>query len=181
GYAPINYGILKSGIQQVTIKILPPVIDRKTEIKRPNLGNSQLDIEIVADDFIEGESTGEYSIYEWESPKEVKFIKSEGIEMPYFTEPELPIYEHKATFEAEIPYSIDGWSKSVKLFTDDKEELEVLTKEVIALYSELHKYIQNNKLNSLANLVFNKEKRVAQQFYHLEADSKENWDYYIED
>lgn len=144
-YAPINYGLLKSGLQQISIKMLPPVVDRKTEIKHLKLGNAQLDIEIVADDFIEGKSTGEYPIYEWESPKEVKFIKKEGIEMPYFTQPELPYFEHKDTFNAEVPFTINGWNESVVLFTNDTEKLKILTEEVITVFKELHQDFQNKK------------------------------------
>lgn len=181
GYAPINYGILKSGLQSITVRMLPPVVDRKTEIKHPTLGNAQLDIEIVADDFMEGESTGEYSIYEWESPKETKFIKTEGIEMPYFTQPELPFFEHKSTFEAEVPYALDGWNKSVTLYTDDKEELEELTKEVLTIFEKLKLNFQEKKLDNLADMVYNKEKLASQQFYLRQSGMKENWNNYIED
>ncbi|QCE43116.1 hypothetical protein [Psychroserpens sp. NJDZ02] len=180
-YAPINYGLLKSGNQKITIRILPAVQNRQTEIKYPTLQNAQLDIEIVADDFMDGESTGEYSIFEWESPKEIKFIESEGIEMPYFTQPDLPVFEHRDSFIAEIPFDIDGWNNSVNLITNDKEELKELTEEAVTIFKELHKNFQEKNLDKIANLVYQKEKRVAQQLYFKESDCRENWDYYTED
>ncbi|WP_299254513.1 hypothetical protein [uncultured Aquimarina sp.] len=180
-YAPINYGILKSGMQQITVRMLPPVIDRKTEIKHPKLGNSQLNIEIVADDFMEGVSTGEYSVFEWESPKEVKYVKAEGIDIPYFTQPNLPVYEHTDSFEVSVPYTIDGWSKSVNLLTNDTDELKALTEETVAIYEELRQNFQNKKRDKLANQLFNNERIMAQQIYHLEEDVKEQWNSYFED
>lgn len=175
GYAPINYGILKSGIQQITVRMLPAVVDRKTEIKHLTLGNAQLDIEIVADDFMEGESTGEYSVFAWESPKETKYVKSEGIEIPYFTQPNLPFYEYKATFKAEVPYVIDGWSKSVNLFTDNDDELKALTEEAVVAYKELSEILGKNKKDELADLLYNSEKITAQQLYHSKESIKEQW------
>ncbi|MCF6350558.1 MAG: hypothetical protein L3J23_05945 [Flavobacteriaceae bacterium] len=178
-YAPINYGILKSGLQQITIRMLRPVIDSKTEIKEPTLANAQLDVEIVADDFTDGGPNGEYTIYEWESPKEVKFIKSEGIEMPYFTQPELTFFEHKDSFKADIPYTIVGWSESVNLYTTDPEKLKKLTEEVLTVFKELQQDFQNKKREKLANTFYNHEKRMAQQIYHSKEDVKKQWENYF--
>lgn len=180
-YAPINYGILKSGKQQLTLRMLPPVMDRKTEIKYPTLGNAQLNIEIVADDFMEGESTGEYSIFEWESPKEMKYVKPNNKEIPYFTQPDLPIFEHTDTFEVEVPYNVIGWSKSVNLFTNDDDELKALTEEAVKVYEELRLNFQNGKKNKIANFIYEAEKLTAQQIYYSKKDVEEQWNNYFED
>ncbi len=178
-YAPINYGILKAGEQQITIKMLPPVIDKKTEEKYTELGNAQLEVEILADDFVDGKSTGEYGIYEWKSPTEMKHIPNRG-EIPYFTQPELPYYEHKDVFEAEyIEYDIPGWQNSVVIKPRNQQELEKLTKEVVAAYEELRLLMNNKDLDGMANKLYNSFKVESQQLYFDEFDIEEQWNKYI--
>jgi hypothetical protein len=138
-YAPINYAIAKAGEQTIKIRVFPG-IDKKTKQPKPILDNAQIKVSIVADDFMEGESTGEYTIFNWESPTEKKFIKKYNKEIPYFTQPDLPYYEHTTTFEADVPYTVEKWENSQLLFTEDAKQLEELTKEVVAAYTEYRVY-----------------------------------------
>ena len=179
-YAPINYGIFKAGEQQITIRMLPAVVDRKSEVKHPKLyGNAYLEVEIVADDFIDGESTGEYPIYEWTCPTEIKYVKNHG-EVPVFIHPEAPYYEHTAVFEAEdVPYNIVGWENSIIIKPQSKEELQELTKEVVEVYEELRQLFINKELEKLADKTFNLIKMESQQLYFLKKDCNELWESYI--
>ena len=178
-YAPINLGILKPGKQQITIRMLPAVVDRKLEVKHPKLyGNAYLEVEIIADDFMDGESTGEYPIYEWTCPTEIKYVKNHG-EVPVFIHPEAPYYEHTAVFEAEdVPYNIVGWGNSVIIKPQSKEELQELTKEVVVAYEELRQLFINKDFDGIANKRYNAEKRQSQQLYFIKEDCKEQWENY---
>jgi hypothetical protein len=73
-YAPINPSIGKTGEQILKVRVFPG-LDRTIKGPKPILDNAQIKVSIVADDFMEGDSTGEYTIFHWESPTEKKFIK----------------------------------------------------------------------------------------------------------
>lgn len=178
-YAPVNYAIAKSGEQTLKIRVFPG-IDGKTKTPKPILENAQIKVSIVADDFMEGESTGEYTIFNWESPTEKKFIKQYNKEIPYFTKPDLPYYEHTTVFEADVPYTVEKWENSQLLFTENAEQLEELTKEVVAAYTEMKDIFQKKDKERLAAVSYNKEKKIAQQMYFNKQKTEERWKDYVE-
>jgi hypothetical protein len=62
------------------------------------------------------------------------------------------------------------------LFTTDSGKLKQLGKEVLAKYNEIRDIYMTGTKNELANLYYNKEKRLAQQMYLNEAEIKDGWD-----
>jgi hypothetical protein len=176
-YVPINYGILQPGEQEIKIKLLPPVVDRKTEIKRPTLGNAQVEVEVVVDTYIDGfpQAAEEEIVYFWKSPRAPKHIPGRK-KIPYFTQPDLPYYEHRDVFEAEdVPYSITGWQNSVNLETTNTEELKKLTQEVVAKYEELRELFSNKDIDGVANQLYGSMEVEAQQLYMDEFDIEKLW------
>ncbi len=174
-YAPINPAIVKAGKQTLKIRMFPG-LDEKIKGPKPILDNAQIKVSIVADDFIEGESTGEYTIFSWESPTEKKFIKKYNKEIPYFTKPDLQYYEHTAVFEVEVPYTIEKWGSSQVLYTENAEQLKKLTEEVMAAYIEMKDIFQRKDEERLAAVSYNKEKIIAQQLFFTKKKSHERWE-----
>ncbi len=172
-YAPINQAILKSGTQQLIIKMYPGN-DRNTRLPNTSLGNAHLKIEIVANDFVDGKPTGEYHLCKWEAPLDPPENRIDNI--PWFKYPNLPFYKDSVFFEAKVPYKVDGWQNSQILITDNKDELEKLTKEVLEAYSEMRIIFQEKDKDRLAEKIYLKEKRLAQQLYLTKTGIKNRWE-----
>ncbi|CAM1348161.1 conserved exported hypothetical protein [Tenacibaculum ascidiaceicola] len=141
----INDAILKSGIQEVTVKLYPL---GQTEVERFDTftKNARMEVKIEKYD-IQVEDSDEkvvtFKIPE-ASTRSKNDIKIEG----------LPYYEHTFTFYAEVPYEVTGWSESQDLTKMDQKQLE---KEVVAFYNELSNIVDQRDEEKWVKLIKKRE------------------------
>lgn len=130
----LNYGILKSGEQKLSVIVTPQKGEYLTR-------NSDMTIRLLryADMSNKTDFGGSIVIMEWEMPA----IKDED---------KLPVFRFDTTFKADVPYEMNTINFAENLTKIDKD---VLLKEVVEKYKEYHNYIKNDydKFN-----VFAKEK-----------------------
>jgi len=172
-YAPINQAIYSSGKQKISIRLYPG-LDKKTKKPNPTLGNSQLKIEIVSNVLKGGKSTEEETIFIWSAPLDPRENRKDKI--PWFSHPEMPYYEHNASFKAEVPYTVTNLENSQILITKDADSIKKLTEEVLLFYREMKTIYQKRDKNRLAEKVYEKEKIIAQQLYLTKDGVKNRWD-----
>ncbi|MGG6232405.1 hypothetical protein [Tenacibaculum sp. SDUM215027] len=144
----INDAILKSGKQEVTVKLYPL---GQTKVKRFDTFTKNARIEVKIEKYdIQVEDSDEkvvtFKIPE-ASTRSKNDIKIEG----------LPYYEHTFTFYAEVPYEVTGWSESQDLTKMDQKQLE---KEIVAFYNNLSDVIYNQDEAKWVDLVKNREQEV---------------------
>ncbi|WP_289064290.1 hypothetical protein [uncultured Zobellia sp.] len=143
---PLNDVILKSGTQKVKIKLFPA-----TDINGNPLSSldddTRFDFKIkMYDNKIE--NAQDVLVKEYFAPTTTG--KKDGA----FKYPDTPYYEETFTFEAEVPYTLTGWSESQDLTKMDKDQLE---QEVLAFYAVYDKVIQDQDEEKWVEMVRNKE------------------------
>ncbi len=141
----LNDVILKSGTQKVTIKLFPPTGANGKLLKKLYYG-THFELEIRKYD--KKRKGNEVSVKDYFAPTTTG--KKDGP----FKYAGTPYFEDTFTFEAEVPYSLKGWSESQDLTKLDKEVLE---KEVLAFYAEYDKVIQSQNEKKWVAMVRNKE------------------------
>ena len=160
----INDLILKSGLQKVTIKLFPlgkigneeyPVLTSKARFdlaifKRDKATPWEgLNYDVVKEYFaptISGESHGAF--------------KNEG----------LPYFEETFTFDAEVPYELEGWNDSQNLKEIDQEVLE---KEILNFYKEYADVIYNQDEEKWVKMNQKKELNYLKSVYYNDVKSDE--------
>ncbi|WP_281980604.1 hypothetical protein [Tenacibaculum mesophilum] len=149
----INDAILKSGKQEVTVKLYPL---GQTEVERFDTftKNAKINIEVTKwDKALEDKpNSKEYENYDdhvatFNIPNTED--KNNSIRIKG-----LPYYEHTFTFYAEVPYEVTGWSESQDLTKMNQKQLE---KEVVAFYNNLSDVIYNQDEAKWVSLVKNRE------------------------
>ncbi|WP_299186695.1 hypothetical protein [uncultured Aquimarina sp.] len=167
----INTGILKSGIQTVTVRLYPlgdAIKDAYGEGETVNtlLPKTQMNIQVVKYDAFNIDSSldAEKEVITHNAPtnKDGKF-KGAG----------LPYYEYNFTFEAEVPYELEGWSKGQDLTEFDKDELKT---QVVEYYKRIQKIYETKDKDALARLIYGNYKRIFQAKYWTKQDVKEAWE-----
>ncbi|WP_298503526.1 hypothetical protein [uncultured Maribacter sp.] len=145
-FVPLNDVILKSGKQKVTIKLFP--VENNDGTPSLTLGSDVIfKLEIAMYDAKkendEGVSVKTYSI-----------PTTTGKSYNTFKYPDAPYYEETFTFEAEVPYTLTGWSESQDLSKMDKGMLE---QEVLDFYAEYDKLIQSQDEEKWVEMARNSE------------------------
>jgi archaellum component FlaC len=168
-YIPINLAISKSGIQKIEVRMYPSY-NRETQELEPSLKNAQVTVDVVKREY--------NTVKETYSEEEVLLNLSSPIEKnkvskkTKFNYPELTEYIFDANFEALVPYNIEILEKSQSMLTTDLEKLKELTEQLLSKYYALSEVYDNNEISQYANLIYDKEKRTAQQLFFSESDSK---------
>lgn len=140
----INDAILKTGMQEVTIKLYPL---GQTEIENFETftKNARIDVKVekydLLDDTID-EEVARMKVPQIEDKSNLIRIKN------------LPYFEHTFTFYAEVPYEVKGWSESQDLTKMNQEELE---KEVVAFHNNYANIIHNQDEAKWVELTKNRE------------------------
>ena len=139
---PINDDILKSGPQQVTIKLFP-----LGEIDGKNYTTIDPDdsfrLKIFARD-----KNKPYKAFDYD------FLKEHEVKIPT----SVPYFEETITFNAEVPYELEGWSNSQNLKEMDEDTLE---KEMLVFYENYANVINNQDEEVWVKLI---EKREQEYF-----------------
>ncbi|CAM4221058.1 hypothetical protein SAMN06265348_107309 [Pedobacter westerhofensis] len=163
--SPINDVILKSGKQTFKL-ILYPGFKNGVPIKA-------LSESIIAKITVEGLK------YEGEG---VKTIVSPFtiFELPTqarpFTEAGKQTAVYEGTFDAHVPYELEGWSKSRDL---RKEDPDVLLKEVLTAYQHFINVVKNKDEDQLSKLIYKKEKNYAQALFLDKEGTENQWATYL--
>lgn len=144
--------ILNSGPQEIKIKIYPKAIqDGRLEDKLRS--EAVFSARIVH---------GEYGKNNWDSFKQVAAIK-------------VPIeggktkVEYKTTFDAQVPYKLDGWRSGADL---SKEQKADLIKEILAINEQFAKSYRKKDIGNIVSMIYNREKEVAQSFFFRSGEPK---------
>lgn len=164
-YFQLNEGILKKGNQKITIRITPGLNKDQNALDSMLSTHSEIKIKIVKSlkdktGNIEENEVGRYST----AKKKLSDKK---------------FFEDKFTFFADVSYHIETLDNAEVLFTDDKDKLQNLEQEVIAKYNNIRNVYINGSWSALANMYYNRERRIAKQLYLLPDEIKNRWNGYI--
>lgn len=142
---PLNDFILKSGIQNLRIVLLPE--EGRTIVDKS--GIDYVDVKIYK------YSNGLSEM----NPEKRTLIKS--INLKEFKE--IPIVIKEVEFNVIVPYELLGWTKSVDL---SKENQEVLKNEVVTKYEELRAILNNGNYEGFLKENKKRDSEVDNCFYN---------------
>ncbi|WP_294245305.1 hypothetical protein [uncultured Chryseobacterium sp.] len=152
---PINYAILKSGVQTVSVTILPNIGDAelhpKSEVKF-NLKTFD-----VTHDFTLEKQFGEY--------------QSETV-----GEKKLPVIKHAGTFTAEVPYTLEAWQNG-----KDLDQIDDCREKLDAAYKKVSRIIQEGRFDDYKKEIAQREKNMAVSMYLSEAESESRFSGLVDD
>lgn len=150
GMTPINSSILKSGIQRLKIELYPVKGHEEKGINsiRP------LDIFVKCKD-------NELSFADYET---ILTNPLNNIEIPLG----IPYFEYECTFEAEVPYVLQGWSNCKDL--RDEPNLE---EQVIEKLNELKILFENKDYDRLTDIMLYKQNSASYSIYRSVDEGKE--------
>ncbi|WP_158978278.1 hypothetical protein [Cellulophaga sp. L1A9] len=154
----INSCILKSGVQKVTYRLYPIGDLIKEEYGEGEtvttlLGNTEITIEVirVADiNTYRSIVDDERLILKHESKKDLKTNEFGGSGLPY--------YEYTFTFDAQVPYEIEGWTNAIDLRKQDQEKLELA---IVNHYKKMQQLYKANDAASIMNMEYAMFERLA--------------------
>jgi len=142
----LNDVILKSGTQKVTVKLYPPTGANGKLLKNLYYGTS---FELEIRQYDKKRKGNEVSVKNYFAPT------TTGKKGGPFKYADTPYFEDTFTFEAEVPYTLKGWSESQDLRKMDKDVLE---EEVLAFYVEYDKAIQSQDEEKWVAMVQHRER-----------------------
>lgn len=137
---PINYAILKSGEQTISVSILPLLgesrIDTKAELK--------FDIKLfdVTNDFIFKEMFGAYQSQKVEEDKI------------------LPVINYHSTFLADVPYELKAWEEGENL-----KDVKDMNKKLFKAYADISEYIKTKDYDSFVKAIAKREENMVKSMY----------------
>ena len=153
---PLNYLILESGLQEISVRIAPTlgdiILDEDTnfscELKLFNSDDKAQPIETVA----------KYEID--------KAILKTGI----------PVIEHKIKFNAKVPYKLLAWQNSI-----DLETVSNVRGLVEGFYKKINLLIATKQYDAFIELLSEREKNMTVSMYLSNEESKNRMNGLIED
>ncbi|MCW3161096.1 hypothetical protein [Chryseobacterium oryctis] len=175
---PINMAILGKGEQTWKVRIYP-IYDRN-EINGKIVSTKKTAIEkgARAKISIEGLRFKENGDIEKEFGKILKFEaplkKDEKTGENIFADAGKPYVEYSGTFQADVPYELNGWKNSVDVSKENKEQL---TAELLKEYEKYKEWLQNRELDKIALSKLIGKKEDAQAFFY---NKKTNEEYIID-
>lgn len=168
----INYAILRSGSQTVTVRLYPlgDALKRaygEGETVTTLLPKTEMKISVVKYEAfnISQDLDDEIVVKEHTAPTKEDSNEFVGTGLPY--------YEYTFTFDATVPYAIKGWTEGQDLTKFDKEELE---KKAVDYYSKVISIYKNKDLDKLARLRYGALYRISQVKYLKKEEIQELWD-----
>lgn len=164
---PINTAILGQGVQNWKVRIYP-IYDRK-EIngKMVSIPREAIEKGARAKISIEGLRFKENGDIEKDFGKIVKFEaplnKDKSTGENIFADAGKPYIEYSGTFQADVPYQLDGWKNSVDLSKENKEQIAT---EILKEYEKYKDWIQNRELDKIAVSKLHGKKEDAQALFY---------------
>ncbi len=125
----INQFIIENGSQKIKIKAIHPYAENGGKIQPQDIPliNERLAIYLKDSTINDG-----------------KLQLITALQFPEIEE-ETPYIEHEWTFDAEVPFKLNGWANSKNLTQMDKEELK---KKVIQKFRDLRNLLESGQANS---------------------------------
>ncbi len=145
---PINHFILKSGSQNISIRVLPLIGEMALR------KDSFLKIKIHA---IDSETQ------DYEDLDEVF-----SYETPSYEKKEYPAILVTDIFKVKVPYNLEGWSNSFVI-----KKISEFEKQAVSFYKKIYQFAQNDT-DSLFKLFSEKFIEVDTALY-IKADNKKEW------
>ena len=161
---PINDHILTSGKQEIVIRLFPPQLsDQSWSPTLVDVTKFKIKVIHYATDSPEDNPKQVFEFSTDNKPGTEKFLGSGQ-----------KVFEFKGTFDAEVPYHLEGWRNSKDL---SKEDPDKLLKEAIAAYNNFRNVLIKKDVNAYAALMYDKEVELAKAFYwYTPKESKKRWD-----
>ena len=142
GMVPINPSILKSGNQRLKIELYPVKGHEENGI------NSIRPLDIFIKCKVNGEQLADYET--------ILTNPLNNVEIPIG----IPYFEYECTFEAEVPYVLQGWSNCKDL--RDEPNLE---EQVVKKLNELKLLFENKKYNEITEIMLYKQNSTSHSLY----------------
>ncbi|MCL1669787.1 hypothetical protein M2T82_17145 [Elizabethkingia ursingii] len=166
GSIPINTAILKSGVQTWKIRIYPvhdskEVNGKVTMVPRPLIEDGarvEMDIEGIRFTESGGIEKRFGKVVDFQAP----LTNDERTGKKILADHGKPYVEYTGTFQADVPYRLNGWEQGEDLSKLNKDNLE---KELLKKYNEYKGWLQNGDLDKIAKSKLNAEKEEAQALY----------------
>ncbi len=149
---PINDMILKSGLQKITIKLYP-----LGEIDNKNYTTIDPDDTFRLKIFMRDQKKT-YKAFEYD------FLKEHEVKI----KTSVPYFEETITFNAEVPYQLDGWSNSKNLTEMDQDQLE---KEILLFYKNYGIILNDRDEKQWAKTV---SKRERERVHSVDYNNKKS-------
>ncbi|MBE0390787.1 hypothetical protein [Flavobacterium sp. PL002] len=161
-----NY-IFKSGTQKISYKLYPiGKLKSETDIYNSLIDNTLLKIEIEEFDVSKSRNPEGKIVKEFTSPMSI--TKDEyGNETEKFIATGKDYYEGSLTFEAKIPYELEGFENAQDL---RKLDAKILERKLVKQYAALRDIYQNKEYDNIAKTSYNS---LRDQFI-AEYQTKEN-------
>ena len=158
----INNNILKSGVQTWEVWVYPPN-DKEIDLKVLPEGAS-LTIRVNAVRYHDkGVTQLVEPIYLLETP----LVEKEG--KLVYADAGKPMMVYKGIFEAKIPYDLIGWSKSQDLRKMNQDKLHDM---LLSQYKLLGSYIEQSKIDQIAEIHKKNYTERAQYFFFTKEDNE---------
>ena len=171
----INHAILKSGEQKLTYRLYPVGDLIKEEYGEGDTVTTLTNNTSVSISIIKMDNNGEKNLEDEEVVmKHISLNDAKG----NFIASGKPYYEFSFSFNAQVPYENEGWSKAQDLTKLDQKLLEQKAVEFYKEYGEIYK---NRDADLLAKLSFGEEKRNAIALYKRHSNINKLWNEYLSD
>ncbi|MDO6855354.1 hypothetical protein Q4599_17415, partial [Cellulophaga lytica] len=154
----INRAILKSGPQTITYRLYPVGDLVKEEIGEGETITTLLNSTEISIDVIRVDDINTYESITDDEKLVVKHQSKKNKETGNFIGTGLPYYEHTFTFNAQVPYELEGWTNGIDLRKLDQKKLE---QAVVTEYKKIQKLYEAKDTETLLNLEYHSFVRLA--------------------
>ncbi|MGS2737975.1 hypothetical protein [Sinomicrobium sp. M5D2P17] len=155
-FVDLNPYLLKNGKHQISVRLLPH--KGKDSIRPDDIRDSYIKLIRFERQNIPGQSRAK------------NYTELQKLEFPKI-ESSVPVLETLWEIEiTELPYELDGWSRSQDLREMDSEELE---KEVVVCYNMLRNLLNTGKVDEFFKFEEQKYKETTIYGYYSESEMKE--------
>ncbi|WP_028887522.1 hypothetical protein [Tenacibaculum ovolyticum] len=162
GAMPINQNLMFSGVHEIKLRMYPkyPLLAFNNRGGTVSM-NFYYFIDDLRNQTYNKKMGGEIGI----SIGESEYHKGEirGAENPPHKIEGLPVYEWRTTFEASVPFEVEGWLNSINL--KEEQEEKKLKSELLLAYKELYKIIAKRDVLAYLEAVKLRENRISNAFY----------------
>ncbi|SIS27976.1 hypothetical protein SAMN05421639_10141 [Chryseobacterium shigense] len=159
----INDHLLKTGKQEMTIRLFPPMLSDGSW--SPTLVDaSAFKIKVI-------HHQSKDALEDYKQVFEFSTSNQPGTEK--FMASGQKFFEFKGFFYAQIPYQLEGWQNSADLRQENQDQL---LKEAVTAYNNFRNVLIKKDVNAYGILMYDKEVEIAKAYYwSTPLDSKERW------
>lgn len=91
----------------------------------------------------------------------------------------LPIYEWRSTFDAEVPFSFDGWRNSVNLKKEQDDDKKDIKLELYNEYKKIYEIIKSKDVPAYLNLVKDRENLTTATLYYKDNEKQQRQNEFV--